>query len=281
MPAELAVPEETSALRHLHAAPTTFDLPAAFPNVTHLKADCTAIEPENKYASILRFSNIESLNLRIQPFAFTLNSFLEAYGGNLHTLMIESKDWLNFSFSRIFDACPKLRKIELGHILILDDMKPLESFAQLRELHWKPKNQFEMTNILSAPNLERVYLSCRHDWISVENLRKLMSLVADKKILSKLTSFSLRLFGSINYREINYDLLRALRDFVAVAAVHLPKLVNFKFWLGIKGRHPRLPRYFQSDNPEELGKIGTKFQEWIGDDTIVEFIRAINVRKQL
>ncbi|XP_065336663.1 uncharacterized protein LOC135937441 [Cloeon dipterum] len=283
---ELPIPAETSELRVMYTAPTTIDLPAKFPNVTHLNANCVEVEPENQHDSILRFTRIESLALNIQPFPSTLNSFLDAYGANLHTLMIRSgrTSSLKFSFQRIFDACPNLQKLTLTCVKISDDRQPLKSFAQLRELDWTPdsiNDEFVVTNILAAPNLQKFSLSCNHSEMSARNLQKLTSLVAEKKILSKLTSLSLNFCDCIEQEvvvDINYEFLRALRDLVAVSAVHLPNLIDFK--LGMCFEEYSETICIQSNLEYDLHYVfGRKFQDWIEDDSIVEFILAFNARK--
>ncbi|XP_065345173.1 protein argonaute-2-like [Cloeon dipterum] len=158
-----------------------------FEHVKH--AICTWHELEGAHNSILKFDNIDSLALYLRPNDSTLNSFLEAYGANLHTLVIEAEysyyimdmPYINFSFERIFDACPKLQKLELHRVHILDDKKPLKSFAQLRELHWYPKYDLrhfcDLSNILAAPNLHKFTFPADRYKISTESLRKLTSLV--------------------------------------------------------------------------------------------------------
>ncbi|CAB3373167.1 Hypothetical predicted protein [Cloeon dipterum] len=272
---ELTIPEETSSLRHLVAAPTTFDLPVAFPNVTHLKAHCSKAELQDQYDSILRFANIESLML---PYASSLHFFLEAYGANLQTLIMNSRCWYKYSFKQIFDACPKLQRLEMYNVQISDDKKPIESFSQLRELrmtlgHYLDHN-IVLTNILSAPNLEKISLSCYLEELDIDDLRKLMSLIADEKILRKLTSFCLRLSRTIDYRKINYDFLRTLRDFVAIAAVHLPNLVDFTLWLSCRNREDGFALSLRSDQEKQLCIIGERFQKWIGDDSIANITPA-------
>ncbi|CAB3367610.1 Hypothetical predicted protein [Cloeon dipterum] len=264
---ELIVPKETSALRHLRSTPSTFDLPAAFPNVTHLRADCTGdVREEQHDSSILRFASIESLALiirRVATSVSTLDSFLEA----------------------IFDACPKLQRLELCQMW--DGNDPLEFFAQLREFHWtmgrsnKVLCKFEVTNILAAPNLEKLFLEDFENQLGIDELRKLTSLVADQKILRKLTSLSLKFGLLFNHRNINYNLLRALRDFVAVAAVHLPNLVHFYMVLVCEDRVPGCFNFYFSDEEEDVCSIGRQFEEWIGDDSIAKFIRLINARKRI
>ncbi|XP_065334231.1 uncharacterized protein LOC135935669 [Cloeon dipterum] len=206
--------------------------------------------------------------------------------------MIRSRHFpFYFKFKTIFDACPQLQKLEMWNVRNLVK-EPIGMFAQLRELEWGllgrcgqgEDYEIELTNILlAAPNLEKLSLAENSEYaLSVEDLRKLTSLVVDKKILCKLTSIRLEIRLIPEY-ELNYDLLRALRDFVAVAAVRLPDLVEFYFLLfghDSEDLDEILEIGLCSSEEEDLMKIAEHFEDCIGDSTIADFIRAINARKQ-
>ncbi|XP_065336354.1 uncharacterized protein LOC135937189 [Cloeon dipterum] len=277
---ESLIPVEPCVLRHLCISPSTSDLPSVFPEVTnlHVRFPRNEITDEDKLKSILRFSSIECLLLNFPPTFSIFERVIGAYGANLHTLIIiavEITDGESPSFSRIFASCPKLQKLVLSGVDISDYKKPIDTFAPLREFEWTPYDTglqtFEVTNILSAlPNLEKITLSDLES-LEVDDLKKLASNIKENKILGKLTEIKL-IFPVCGHFESDDDrvLLRAVRDIIANAVAYLPALVDIELYLGY-----RLNSLYQ----DQIRKIGEKFQELIGDDSIVKFIRTIENRK--
>ncbi|XP_065349479.1 uncharacterized protein LOC135945608 [Cloeon dipterum] len=271
---------KNSDLRHLGVYPThNSDLSAVFPKVTHLKVLLMGDEPEENINSILHFSNIESLNFHSLPSVSVLDRFFGAYGANLLTLIL-SCDWQSLSFSRIFAACPKLQVLKLDDVVISDDKEPIKEFAQLTELKWTlrksdglmPKSK--VCNILSAlPNLKKLSLS---DWtdLEIDDLNKLTALIAGKKILGELTRLDLESKTELEDGAIDVKLFRVFVDLIANAAAYLQNLAVFRLNLCyMKGK---IAQHLKSKQPLQIGEIGEKFQDWIGDKSIADFIRVIN-----
>ncbi|CAB3384779.1 Hypothetical predicted protein, partial [Cloeon dipterum] len=274
------IPAEPCALRHLCISPSTSDLPAVFPEVTNLQVYCAEDETEDKedkFKSMLRFSGIECLLLNNLPTFSILERFIGAYGANLHTLMIyveeDAMAGKSLSFSGIFASCPKLQKMQLLGVDISDDREAIDLFAPLREFEWTPYNirlqKFEVTNILSAlPNLEKFTLF-GWEYLAVDDLKKLTSNIAHNMILDKLTT--IKLLISHDTEDIfEVPLLLAVRNLIAITAAFLPALVDIEFNTG----------YMESSSFDEdhIVYIGETFQEWIGEGSIANFIRAIKNR---
>ncbi|CAB3385495.1 Hypothetical predicted protein [Cloeon dipterum] len=183
-------PSDISDLRQLFTRPISLGLHLMFPNVTHIDIEFTENSEIREIHSLLKFSNIESLVLHNPPSKEIVDMFLTTYGPNLNLLVINAKpDPITYKFKTIFSLCPKLRQLELLNVGMNDDLLKIQFFAELEYFDWQPpkKESHEtamLSDILSAPKLQS--FTMRNEFFNADDLRKVSTLIADRKILGNL-----------------------------------------------------------------------------------------------
>ncbi|CAB3364797.1 Hypothetical predicted protein [Cloeon dipterum] len=223
--------EVVSDLRHLQIVLNEFQGPESyekFPNVTHLKIGWC---PENVHSaenlnSLLHFPKLLHLSLVELPNKLLLCKLLEKYGPQLQTLSIGNKVInTNLILREISQTCPKLEIFFLsGRIYVPDVPQDMPSFPHLKHLHWNILSAqgqiLTLQKIFSAPNLEKVNLTCQK--MGESDLLNLSSLVENRQILSKLTSFEL-FFDPIMHSPTTYiTCSNLLKNMIT----YLPNLLN-------------------------------------------------------
>ncbi|CAB3385509.1 Hypothetical predicted protein [Cloeon dipterum] len=183
-------PSNISDLRQLFTRPITLGLHLMFPNVTHIDIEFTENSEVREIHSMLKFTKIECLVLHYPPSKEIVDMFLTTYGPNLNLLVINAKpDPITFKFKTIFSLCPKLRQLGLFNVGMNDDWLKIQFFAELEYFDWQPpkKESHEtatLSNILSAPKLQS--FTMRNEFFKADDLRKVSTLIAEKKILGNL-----------------------------------------------------------------------------------------------
>ncbi|XP_065334609.1 uncharacterized protein LOC135935905 isoform X2 [Cloeon dipterum] len=214
----------TSNLRHLlvdfsQEESTSESMHLEFPHVSHLwifwfeEGNCDEIQWQN----LLKFTHIESLEMSCFPLP-AMNCFLDTYGPNLLALSIiqEYKDESSLTFQRIFTACPKLEKLKLRTTIIYPE--PITFFSHLEEVelsYWCASE--ELTNILSAPHLQKVTLY--GDYFSVKDIKMLKSSVIEKKVLRKLKTLIIQMGIPSWGRLTDVEHFKEIMELIKCAAV--------------------------------------------------------------
>ncbi|CAB3373189.1 Hypothetical predicted protein [Cloeon dipterum] len=235
---------ETSALQHFSTMGPNIDCgthefsAGLFPEVKHLKV--TWLNPhQGDVTPLLQFTKIETLTIKHSPSQRKFDLFLNQYGKNLSELnVLGEKVWndhhLKSQFSKIFRFCPKLERLSLVGIDILDHSRNICFFSNLRELEWTPTeySKARLSKILMAPKLETLYLNVSDESFVFDlyDLNLVSNMITKKQILDQITRFEVRFFCRFPFREdrmIN-DNFTAWSDLLKNAAAYLPKLADLK-----------------------------------------------------
>ncbi|CAB3382142.1 Hypothetical predicted protein [Cloeon dipterum] len=227
------MPLEASSLRHLSVTPSPVELYKAFPNVTHLQVHFELIE--NEIETLLHFPKIRSLTLVDIVSPEIADEFLQRYGENLETLIVAAveADLMQLSFHSLYKSCPKLKKLSLFNVGIIDENKYLQFFSELKEFDWCPNSEDKsarLSNIIIwAPFLEK--LKIQYESFDVEDLKKVSSMIAGKQVLKELKTLKM-----CKVHEIEMEMLFKPAQFcntISVfsevfknASAFLPKLVD-------------------------------------------------------
>ncbi|CAB3382539.1 Hypothetical predicted protein [Cloeon dipterum] len=265
----------SSSLRYVCVAPYRQHLHLNFPNATHLKVVWEMSETEqNELDSLLRFSKIEMLYLENVPSASVLNNFI-VYSSNLHTLNLKNVIEPPLEFRGIFTCFPNLQILRVKYGTVPDGDEPIQFFAKLTELKWIMtciNSKVVLSNILSAPNLQKLSLRFRIQSLDVEDLNQLASLVEQKAILGKLTYFVFSLLDICD-SDFDVEVLRALRDFYQIASSSLRDLTGADLRL-IHKRGCSDVGLYDSRIENCIDNIGGYFSNRIGDSSIADFLRV-------
>ncbi|CAB3375056.1 Hypothetical predicted protein [Cloeon dipterum] len=130
----------------------------------------------------------------------------------------------------IQSKCPKLKHLEITETGV-DDSEPMASFKSLRELEIAFKsdlrNKVKLSNILHAPNLEKVRLS--GILVTKEEMQLIVRLIRKKAILTRIKSLILTLDGN-QRAEMKQIIENEGRSFLrAVSTARKIKEENIKF----------------------------------------------------
>ncbi|CAB3389034.1 Hypothetical predicted protein [Cloeon dipterum] len=183
------LPKHISALRHLNACPSAFGLHLKFPDVTHLTIDFFYWDHDKRnIADFFKFNKIQGLHLYNAPSSHIVYRFLKKYGQNLQYLILTDNDAIKIQikFRLIFKLCPKLQRLRLTFIDMIDDWRPIQFFSELKEFSWTPLGTACLSNILSAPLLDKVVFG--RILFDSDDLKIVSTMILEKKILKRLST---------------------------------------------------------------------------------------------
>ncbi|CAB3367862.1 Hypothetical predicted protein [Cloeon dipterum] len=237
---DIAVPNDakgnqTSSLRNFcqfdgldHIRSEDHKLYVSHPNITHL-IWTGFLNEKMMLGSAKKFTRVKFLAML--SIGQKIDGFLVSIGKNLLTLYLN--DVKISSLSQVFNACPRLKKLTLKDVRQLQNPGSLSNFSELKELVWaKEFGKVELHDILCAPNLQRVEVTCQ-GW-NQEDLRILTSLIAEKKILSKLHTFRVCFRRDVSSL---YEVVGLLKN----AAAFLPKLTDLNLSVDLDDMRSRKP----------------------------------------
>ncbi|XP_065346052.1 uncharacterized protein LOC135943449 [Cloeon dipterum] len=205
------------------------ELALKYPNITHLVID-RAYFDVHSFEPVLHFKKVEALTFDGVLSWDIVERLLAAFGRQLRSLSILSVNpRIGLTFERISLLCPKLEKLLLRNVIVLDNTKDV--FPELTELIWINREVIlSAAGILCAPKLKKVEMKGVFSLSDLENITKL---IKKGDALQELRSLSLDLEHTYN-PEFNLVHFNAAAHMVKTASALLPKLVNFHFALEIK-----------------------------------------------
>ncbi|CAB3376931.1 Hypothetical predicted protein [Cloeon dipterum] len=273
-------PLQESELRHLSVivVPGLSELHQNLPKVTHLKVTPTVFweQDDLQIDSLLEFPAIQSLCLQQVPPPQILDRFLDKYGRNLRALYFAAEYYENLDYDLQLDSvcksCPNLEKLCLRHLRLLDDFSKNYYLPKLRELEWAPGRATRgacLSNILSAPNLEKISLLTQGDFdFDLSDLKKVSTLICQGKILRRLTNFKFQLLYCIPLKKTNVEYFKALSELLKNASAFLPNLLDLdgNFYFNTESRTP-------FDKSLTHGEMEAAFES-LGGKNLIKFFYA-------
>ncbi|CAB3370743.1 Hypothetical predicted protein [Cloeon dipterum] len=205
------------------------ELPLEYPNITHLVID-RAYFDVHSFEPVLHFKKVEALTFDGVRCLVIVERLLAAFGRQLRSLSILCvHPRIGLTFERISLLCPKLEKLNLRNVIVLDNSK--EVFPELTELTWVNREVIlSAAGILCAPKLRKVEMKGVFSLSDLENISKL---IEKGDALRELRCLSLDLEHTYN-PEFNLEHFNAAARMVKTASAFLPKLVNLHFALEIE-----------------------------------------------
>ncbi|CAB3366828.1 Hypothetical predicted protein [Cloeon dipterum] len=279
--------EKRLALQHLCTVPAHEEFHVNFPNVVYLKV---IFELKKCYSNceidaLLRFTKINSLTLMNVDCGYAVNKILDAYGQNLRVLKIGNPKCqrLSLKFNRVFSRCPALETLLLDNVDMIDSSEEINSFDNLIDFEWnipKEKRLVHLSNILSAPKLKRVSLSCKI-YQNSKDLQQLSNLIKEQKILQQLESFKMTRTMFINLDEAHDSAFNEMSVLIKNASAFLPKLkdLNPQFYFYSTKNWPLIMRSFEIDSFEDSSmdlseKRAAAAFNWLGDPDLIKFLQV-------
>ncbi|CAB3386402.1 Hypothetical predicted protein [Cloeon dipterum] len=268
-------------LRHLTLSSTNRwrdEYADRFPLVTHLAVnrwESCSIGDQN----VLQMHNIKSLSLHfIDPGSLIV--VLISCGDRLRALEVKAFDiW---SFSTIFDNCPRLQK---ASFILLGPKSPENepvsySFVHLKQLKID-LNAFPHSNLWRAPRLEKITLF--GPLMDLEGLDRITTALLRKEVLSNLDTIiiDLRWFFPDQVKEQDF---RGIARFIKAAANSIWRLDVVKFSLNVHCDYLRLARSLlmrrENNNNEEIRGVGETFgvevirggNDWLLDEELAHIL---------
>ncbi|CAB3383659.1 Hypothetical predicted protein [Cloeon dipterum] len=162
----------------------------------------------------LNATTLEGLTLKLKWSGDSIDPLLLKYGSNLRKLFLAWKSIPSpgVQLNRISELCPKLEALHLQSVDIDGKNCKQTTFRRLTELKLCSVNalnddKFLSTVLQSAPNLTKLYIFGQY--FNHEDLREVMSLIIEKKILRSLKYFHWKLiypcFPSVSYENNDED----------------------------------------------------------------------------
>ncbi|CAB3378331.1 Hypothetical predicted protein [Cloeon dipterum] len=227
---------ESSPLQHLCTEPLDKSLHLLFPKLTHLQVNlANEFFSESEKASVMNFSGIEYLCIsRCCSSLDIVDRLLDTYGPNLKSLEF-SESFCSIKLETIFEKCPNLEKLSLHCVEVTDEDKPISNFSNLKELVWI-RDQYDepavLSNILSAPNLEKI--SLEGSKFDASDLKKVADLIAKKQILRHLKSFHHVNVNEYVLTRSKSKFVKALTSLIKNATTFIPNFTDVEIDINFK-----------------------------------------------
>ncbi|CAB3384145.1 Hypothetical predicted protein [Cloeon dipterum] len=159
--------------------------------------DCMDLPISGGNLQFPHFPRLEFVKMKSVPDSTVLERFLQKNGKKLKYLSIEQRAGdTEFTINTIFCLCPNLESLEMKQeIIITDSHIPISSYGKLKELTITSLADSEwmltLSNILSAPTLEKIKISGSGVHFHLEDVIKMTDLVRTGQILQRVSSLDL------------------------------------------------------------------------------------------